>query len=93
MVILKWEIFSLKTQKGSGFYILLGRDNTIVHSTGEKTNLLLIEDTIRLNKFVKQVVIIGFNRLFNCLLIELDYENIKMTPFLNVSKSIFDSIH
>ncbi|CAG8819703.1 21826_t:CDS:1, partial [Gigaspora margarita] len=84
----------LETPKGSGFYLLLGRtDDTIVHSTGEKTNPIPIEDTIRLNQFVKQVVVVGFNRPFNCLLIELDYENIKMTPFLDVTKSIFDSIH
>ncbi|KAF0407949.1 acetyl-CoA synthetase-like protein [Gigaspora margarita] len=84
----------IETPKGSGFYIILGRaDDTIVHSTGEKTNPLPIEDTIRLNQFVKQVVVVGFNRPFNCLLIELDYENIKITPFLNVTKSIFDSIH
>ncbi|RIB03646.1 male sterility protein [Gigaspora rosea] len=84
----------LETPKGSGFYLLLGRtDDTIVHSTGEKTNPTPIEDTIRLNQFVKQVVVVGFNRPFNCLLIELDYENIKMTPFLDVTKSIFDSIH
>ncbi|CAG8745279.1 222_t:CDS:1, partial [Dentiscutata heterogama] len=84
----------LETPKGSGFYILLGRvDDTIVHSTGEKTNPIPIEETIRLNQFVKQVVVVGFNRPFNCLLIELDYENIKMTPFLDVTKNIFDSIH
>ncbi|RIB18055.1 hypothetical protein C2G38_2185692 [Gigaspora rosea] len=40
----------LETPKGSGFYLLLGRaDDTIVHSTGEKTNPIPIEDTIRLN--------------------------------------------
>ncbi|RIB18058.1 male sterility protein [Gigaspora rosea] len=84
----------LETPKGSGFYLLLGRDDdTIIHSTGEKTNPIPIEDTIRLNQFVKQVVVVGFNRPFNCILIELNYENIKMTPFLNVTKSIFDSIH
>ncbi|CAG8797490.1 659_t:CDS:2, partial [Dentiscutata erythropus] len=51
------------------------------------------KDTIRLNQFVKQVVVVGFNRPFNCLFIELDYENIKLTPFLDVTKSIFDSVH
>ncbi|CAG8585811.1 39686_t:CDS:2 [Gigaspora margarita] len=45
------------------------------------------KDTIRLNQFVKQVVVVGFNSL----LIELDYENIKMTPFLNVTKTNNDS--
>ncbi|CAG8735027.1 4799_t:CDS:1, partial [Dentiscutata heterogama] len=37
----------LETSKGSGFYLLLGRaDDTIVHSTGEKSNPIPIEDTI-----------------------------------------------
>ncbi|CAG8589338.1 20080_t:CDS:2, partial [Dentiscutata erythropus] len=61
-------------------------DNTIVHSTGEKSNPILIEDTIRLNQFVKQVVVVRFNRPFNCFLIEPDYENIKLTPFLDIIK-------
>ncbi|RIB06315.1 hypothetical protein C2G38_2217424 [Gigaspora rosea] len=58
----------------------------VVIDTREKTNPIPIQDTIRLNQLVKQVVVVGFNRLFNCLLIELDYENIKMTPFLDVTK-------
>ncbi|CAG8488325.1 14923_t:CDS:10 [Dentiscutata erythropus] len=44
------------------------------------------KETIHLNQFVRQVVVVGFNRPFNCLLIKLDYENIKMTPFLDATK-------
>ncbi|RIB14933.1 hypothetical protein C2G38_1972430 [Gigaspora rosea] len=84
----------LETPKGSGNYILLCRvDDTIVHATGEKTNPVPIEDTVRLNEFVKHAAVVGNNRTFNCLLIELDYESIKRIPFLDITKSIFDSIH
>ncbi|CAG8465168.1 11687_t:CDS:2 [Dentiscutata erythropus] len=84
----------IEIPKGSGFYILLGRvDDTYVHTTGEKTNPIPIEDTVRRNEFVKHAAVVGHNGPFNCLLIELDFENLKRTPFLEVTKSIFDSIH
>ncbi|CAG8801759.1 22500_t:CDS:2 [Gigaspora margarita] len=84
----------IETPKNSGYYILLGRvDDIIVHTTGEKTNPVPIENTILLNQFVKHVVVIGNNKPLNCLLIELDYESIKNIPFLEITKSIFDSIH
>ncbi|RIB06330.1 hypothetical protein C2G38_2253288 [Gigaspora rosea] len=84
----------IETPKDSGYYLLLGRvDDTIVHITGEKTNPLPIENIILLNQFVKHVVVIGNNKPLNCLLIELDYESIKKIPFLEITKSIFDSIH
>ncbi|CAG8809724.1 22275_t:CDS:2, partial [Dentiscutata erythropus] len=84
----------IETPKGSGYYLLLGRvDDTIVHTTGEKTNPVPIENTILLNQFIKHVVVIGHNRPLNCLLIELDFESIRKTPFFEITKSIFDSIH
>ncbi|CAG8590553.1 1859_t:CDS:1, partial [Scutellospora calospora] len=84
----------LETPKGFGFYILLGRvDDVFVHTTGEKTNPIQIENTIRLNKFVKQVAVVGHNKPLNCLLIELDFEIFKKAPLLSIMKSILDSIH
>ncbi|CAG8798863.1 9444_t:CDS:1, partial [Racocetra fulgida] len=81
-------------KKGSGLYLLLGRvDDTLIHTTGEKTNPVPMEVTIRLNQFVRHVVVIGHNRPFNCLLIELDFDRVKNTPFLEITKSIFDSVH
>ncbi|CAG8848216.1 9577_t:CDS:1, partial [Racocetra persica] len=78
----------------SGLYILLGRvDDTLIHTTGEKTNPVPMEDTIRLNEFVKHTVVVGHNRPFNCLLIELDVDCLKNTPLLEIIKSIFDSVH
>ncbi|CAG8701751.1 20999_t:CDS:1, partial [Cetraspora pellucida] len=84
----------LEIQKGSGYYLLLGRvDDTLIHSTGEKTNPLPIEETIRLNQYVKYAVVVGHNRPFNCLLIELNFDHLRNAPFLEVTKSIFDSVH
>ncbi|CAG8812173.1 21875_t:CDS:1, partial [Cetraspora pellucida] len=84
----------LETQKGSGYYLLLGRvDDILIHTTGEKTNPLPIEETIRLNQYVKHAVVVGHNRPFNCLLIELNFDHLKNAPFLEITKSIFDSVH
>ncbi|CAG8615352.1 3735_t:CDS:1, partial [Racocetra persica] len=84
----------IEVKKGSGLYLLLGRvDDTLIHTTGEKTNPVPMEDTIRLNKFVRHAIVIGHNRPFNCLLIELDFDHLKNTPFLEITKSIFDSVH
>ncbi|CAG8814959.1 18181_t:CDS:2, partial [Racocetra persica] len=86
--------FFIEAKKGSGLYLLLGRvDDTLIHTTGEKTNPVPMENTICLNKFVRHAVVIGHNRPLNSLLIELDFDRLKNTPFLEITKSIFDSIH
>ncbi|CAG8622724.1 11689_t:CDS:2, partial [Racocetra persica] len=57
------------------------------------TNPIPIEDKIRHNQFVKHAVVVGNNRPLNCLLVELNFDNLKNTPFLEITKSIIDSVH
>ncbi|CAF1205772.1 unnamed protein product, partial [Didymodactylos carnosus] len=75
---------------GSGYYLVLGRkDDTLVHINGEKTNPKPIENLMNSNMLVKKCVVIGHQRICNCLLIELNWSQVGDYDFQEIEQQLW----
>ncbi|CAF1386029.1 unnamed protein product [Didymodactylos carnosus] len=80
----------IEDSPGSEYYLVLGRkDDTLVHSNGEKTNPIPIEDIINSSILVKECVVIGHQRICNCLLIELNWSQAGDYDFQEIEQHIW----
>lgn len=68
------DIFRKDPERPGFFYYVGRRDDTLVMSTGEKTNPLPMEATLRETPMVKQAAVLGHERPVTCALIELNTE-------------------
>ncbi|CAF0981994.1 unnamed protein product [Adineta steineri] len=80
----------LEDPPNSGEYRILGRqDDTLVHITGEKTNPIPMEYTIRSSPLIKNVAIIGHNQFCTAALIQLNIEEASNYDFNEIEESVW----
>ena len=83
----------LEDPPGSGYYIIQGRkDDLLVHTTGEKTNPLPMEQAIRLHPIVKQAVVVGHQRFCCAVLIQLNIEEAFQYELHDIERKVLAAV-
>ncbi|UJR19353.1 hypothetical protein I4U23_022482 [Adineta vaga] len=83
----------LEDPPNSGEYIIIGRqDDTLVHINGEKTNPVVMENSIRSSPLVKQVAVIGHNQFCTSALIQLNIEEASNYEFDEIEDKIWQVV-
>eukprot|EP01115_Flamella_aegyptia_P004895 TRINITY_DN20823_c0_g1_i1.p1 TRINITY_DN20823_c0_g1~~TRINITY_DN20823_c0_g1_i1.p1 ORF type:complete len:1052 (-),score=200.58 TRINITY_DN20823_c0_g1_i1:5-3118(-) len=76
-----------------GLYHYIGRkDDLYVHTTGEKTNPVAMETISDNHPYVKKSVLVGHNRPFNVLLIQLRQDKIQSVPLEDVKAEVLKHV-